>query len=64
MTLKIVIESEDSEEESCCCPSCGAECESDDKYCCQCGKKLPVQQSSQVAARAKAMNSMAGMGDD
>lgn len=65
MTLRIVIEQEDSSEEySCECPSCGAECEMDDKYCCQCGKKMPVQQSAQVSARMKAMNNMAGMEDD
>lgn len=59
MTLKIVIEQEDSEsEDSCECPSCGAECDSTDKYCCDCGKKLPVAQSPQVSARLKAMNGM------
>lgn len=58
MTLKIIIESEGSEEESYPCPNCGCECESDDKYCCQCGKKLPVAKDVPMQARMKAMNGM------
>ncbi len=58
MSLKIVIESGESEEESYPCPNCGCECESDDKYCCQCGKKLPVAKGVPMQARMKAMNGM------
>jgi hypothetical protein len=59
VSLKIVIESgESEEEESYPCPNCGCECESDDKYCCQCGKKLPVAKGVPMQARMKAMNGM------
>ena len=62
MPLKIVIESEDSEEESYPCPKCGEDCEMDDKYCCQCGAKMPLKQEGPAAARMAAMKNM--IGDD
>jgi predicted amidophosphoribosyltransferase len=59
MGLKIVIEQEDSESEDyCTCPKCGAECESEDKYCCECGAKLPVVQQGKASARLSAMKGM------
>jgi len=58
MGLKIVIEQEDSEsemEDSCECPKCGAECESEDKFCCECGAKLPTSPKVAAGARMGAM---------
>lgn len=56
MGLKIVIEQEDSEsEDSCECPKCGAECETEDKFCCECGAKLPPPAKAMAGARMGAM---------
>lgn len=60
MGLKIVIEQEDSESEAPCeCPKCGAECETEDNFCCNCGAKLPKAPVGKAGARLAAMKNMA-----
>jgi len=52
----------DQEEEDCCeCPKCGAECEADDKFCCDCGAKLPAPKAAVADARKGALSKMAAM---
>lgn len=66
MSLKIVIEQEDSESEDMCeCPKCGAECESEDKFCCECGAKLPAPAKAMAGARMNSMSkAMSEMKED
>jgi len=58
--LKLILEmgGEGESEDSCECPKCGAECESEDKYCCDCGAKLPAPEKAKAGARMKAMQGM------
>lgn len=64
MGLKIIIESGDSESEDYVeCPKCGAECESGDKFCCECGAKLPAPTKDLANARMGAMSKMMGEND-
>lgn len=60
MGLRITIENEsDSSEECSPCAKCGAELEMDDKYCCDCGTKVPIASATPAKARLTAMNKMA-----
>jgi predicted amidophosphoribosyltransferase len=54
----------DKEEDSCECPKCGAACESDDKFCCDCGAKLPAPAAAVASARKGALSKMASMGPE
>lgn len=61
MGLKIIVEQEESEsEDEYPCPKCGAECEAEDKFCCECGAKLPAKVSNEarMGAMKKAMSDM------
>ena len=55
MGLKIVIEEEDGEDECITCPKCGEDCEADDKFCSECGAKLPTSPAVTASARMGAM---------
>lgn len=66
MSLKIIIESEVEEksEDSVECPKCGCECEAEDKFCCDCGTKLPAPKGAMAGARMSAMQKMMGEEED
>ena len=49
----------DKEEETVECPKCGAECEVDDKFCCDCGAKMPAPAKAVADARKGALSKMA-----
>lgn len=64
MGLKIVIEQEDESEDCVECDKCGTECEADDKFCEECGAKLPASPTAMKGARMGAMQkAMSGMED-
>lgn len=58
--LKLILEmgGEGESEDSVECPKCGCMCESEDKYCCECGAKLPAPEKVKAGARMKAMQGM------
>lgn len=47
-------ESEDSVE----CPKCGCMQEAEDKYCCECGAKMPPPTKAVASARKDALSKM------
>lgn len=57
MGLKIIIEQESEGPEDCVeCPKCGAECEAEDKFCCECGAKMPAPAKAMAGARMNALS--------
>jgi len=61
--LKLILEmgGEGESEDSVECPKCGAMCESEDKYCCECGAKMPAPAKAVASARKGALSKMAAM---
>lgn len=57
MGLKIVIESEEDDDDI-ECPDCGCECEPEDNFCSDCGAKLSKAPVGKAGARLSAMKSM------
>lgn len=59
--LKLILEmgGEGESEDSVECPKCGAECESDDKFCCDCGAKLPAPEKAIAGVRKGMLSKMA-----
>jgi hypothetical protein len=59
--LKLILEmgGESESEGSVECPKCGAECESDDKFCCDCGAKLPAPTAAVAKVRSSMLKGMA-----
>jgi hypothetical protein len=59
--LKLILEmgGESESEDSVECPKCGAMCESEDKYCCECGAKMPAPAKAVAGARKAALSKMA-----
>ena len=59
--LKLILEmgGESESEDSVECPKCGAECESEDKYCCECGAKMPAPEKAVASARKDVLKKMA-----
>lgn len=64
MEVSVEIEVEDESEDSCECPKCGAECEEEDKFCCECGTKLPAPKAAVAGARKAALSKMAAMPEE
>lgn len=62
--VKILLElgGESESEDTAECPKCGAMHEAEDKYCCDCGAKMPAPAKAVAAARKTAMSKM--MGED
>lgn len=59
--LKLILEmgGESESEDSVECPKCGAMQESEDKYCCECGAKMPAPAKAVASARKDALKKMA-----
>ena len=58
MGLKIIIENESDESPEQPCPKCGEMQDMDDKYCCECGCKMP---QPKISARLGTLSKMAKM---
>lgn len=58
MGLKIIIENEVESEPEQPCPNCGEMQEMNDKYCCECGAKMP---QPKISARLGTLNKLAKM---
>jgi transposase len=58
--LKLILEmgGESESEDSVECPKCGCMCDSEDKYCCECGAKMPAPAKAVAAARKGALSKM------
>lgn len=59
--LKLILEmgGESESEESVECPKCGCECDAEDKFCCECGAKMPAPEKAVAAARKGMLSKMA-----
>lgn len=57
--VKVLLEiGGESEEASVECPKCGCMQEAEDKYCCECGAKMPAPAKAVAEARKTAMSKM------
>jgi hypothetical protein len=59
--LKLILEmgGESESEGSVECPKCGSMQEAEDKYCCDCGAKMPAPAKAVASARKDALSKMA-----
>lgn len=64
--LKLILEmgGESESEDSVECPKCGSMQESEDKYCCECGAKMPAPAKAVAEARKGALSKMAAEGPE
>lgn len=64
--LKLILEmgGESESEDSVECPKCGSMQESEDKYCCDCGAKMPAPAKAVAEARKGALSKMAAEGPE
>ena len=64
--LKLILEmgGENESEDSVECPKCGSMQEAEDKYCCDCGAKLPAPEKAVASARKGMLSKMAAMPEE
>lgn len=59
--LKLILEmgGESKSEDSVECPKCGSMQEAEDKFCCDCGAKMPAPKKAVASARKDMLSKMA-----
>ena len=59
--LKLILEmgGESESEDSVECPKCGSMQEAEDKFCCDCGAKMPAPKKAVAGARKDMLSKMA-----
>lgn len=67
--LKLILEmggmeNESESEGSVECPKCGSMQEAEDKYCCDCGAKMPAPAKAVASARKDALSKMVAEGPE
>lgn len=64
--LKLILEmgGESESEDSVECPKCGSMQEAEDKYCCDCGCKMPAPEKAVASARKGMLSKMAAMPEE